>query len=48
MYQGTIKREIIGYCIYCDSPIYRDEEEEIIYTGPTYCNCTLAVEDEDD
>jgi len=48
MYQGQVKKEIIGYCIYCSCAIYKTEEDEIIYTGLPDCNCTLAVENEED
>lgn len=50
MYQGTVKRVYLGNCIYCNCPIYQDEEGEIIYTGPKVCNCTIALKnnDEDD
>ena len=46
MYQGVVKRIYLGDCIYCDCPIYQDEEGETIYTGPTDCNCTLPTKDE--
>jgi len=46
-YYGQRQRTIKGYCIYCDSPVYEDEEGETIYTGPPDCNCTLPVDEED-
>ena len=48
MYYGQVAREIKGYCIYCDSVIYEDEEGETIYTGPPGCNCTLATDDDEE
>ena len=48
MYYGQRQRIIIGYCIYCDSPVYKDEEGETIYTGPTDCNCTISKKDKEE
>jgi len=42
MYYGQVARTIIGYCIYCDSVVYVDEEGETIYTGDKSCNCTVS------
>ena len=36
MYSGQVTREIIGYDEY-DYPIYRDENDVIIHTGPREC-----------
>ena len=36
MYYGQTTREIIGYDEY-DCPIYRDENDVIIHTGPREC-----------
>ena len=47
MYYGQVNRKIIGYCIYCGSVVYEDEEGEIIFTGSRECRCALPEEEEE-